>query len=73
MSTEKKLPNEKDQTFVVKNQPGETGGAFQQCPVTTCRDHEAPIREICRSNAWPPGHKVLVCSVDGNCCYCECK
>ena len=71
MSTEKKLPNEKDQLFVIKNQPAESGD-FPQCAVASCHNHEGQIHELCHTHNWPPGHKVLVCSADGYCCTCNC-
>ncbi|MBL6448470.1 hypothetical protein JMN32_19310 [Fulvivirga sp. 29W222] len=42
------------------------------CEPQKCESVRKELNQICKDNNWPAGHYVLVCSVDGECCNCEC-
>jgi hypothetical protein len=47
-------------------------GETPDCTSAKCKEVEPQLQKVCKSNKWPPGHKVLVCDASGQCCYCLC-
>lgn len=47
--------------------------ATPECTTNQCSTERDLINKVCKQNGWPVGHSVLICKVDGYCCYCHCK
>jgi len=42
------------------------------CSRTQCDEHVIELHEICSFQNWPLDKPILVCSPEGECCYCYC-